>query len=402
MAFDTLAIHKNTEQIIRIVQKLSFISNLDKIQKSSSSIFECRGSSFFRPVIQTKLTINQPNDVYEQEADAVSDKVMRMSNQDIIQTKFFRPGFSSLQRKCADCEEEEKNTQRKEIDRREPNLDSNVENYIGSLNSKGQPLSDDVKSFYEPRFSHDFSHVKIHTDSAAAKSAQSINALAYTSGNNIVFNSGQYAPNSETGRRLLGHELTHVVQQKNGSANTSSTTVQRAMICSKRLEAFIGRLGINHAYIDDTGGNDCLGSGMAGNYAVQTLVSGNFVRGCAAKTDRSTDPQSFTPNKKPCNPKAGVTNLSQCLRDAYNSYADPSVYANPFGPNSNTFAATLARTCCEDSTSSGLGIVPGWGHSPAPPCVLMAENQTCEPQNLGGGAYLGEDCIVRQGAGPKY
>ncbi|HEY9363613.1 MAG TPA: DUF4157 domain-containing protein [Chitinophagaceae bacterium] len=120
-----------------------------------------------------------------------------------------------LQRKCAHCEEEE-NLQRKEIDEEEKDADSNLENYVGGLSGAGQPLPNEARNFYEPRFGYDFSNVKVHTDSIAAKSAQSINALAYTSGNNIVFNEGQYATNLESGKKLLAHELTHVVQQVNG------------------------------------------------------------------------------------------------------------------------------------------------------------------------------------------
>ena len=75
-----------------------------------------------------------------------------------------------------------------------------------------------MRNFYEPRFGYDFNNVKVHTDTVAAKSAQSINALAFTSGNNIVFNNGQYSPDTDSGKRLLGHELTHVVQQR-GSVN---------------------------------------------------------------------------------------------------------------------------------------------------------------------------------------
>ncbi len=159
---------------------------------------------FFQP----KLTINNPSDKYEQEADAMADKVMRME-QPGIQLKPL--SITSLQRKCAHCEEQKVN--RKEINREETTADSSVENYIGSLSSSGQQLSNEVRNFYEPRFGYDFSNVKVHTDSIAAKSAQSINALAYTSGNNIVFNNGQYSPNSDSGKRLMGHELTHVVQQ---------------------------------------------------------------------------------------------------------------------------------------------------------------------------------------------
>ncbi len=146
-----------------------------------------------------------------------------------------------------------------------------------------------------------------------------------------------------------------------------------AMICSKRLEAPVAGWFANHAYIDDTGRGDCLGAGMLNNYAVQTLVSGNFFNGCATKTDRSTDPQKYSPNVKRCDPAPGIADVHVCLRNAFNAYTEPSEYSNdprrsPWGPNSNTFAATLARACCADPSSSGLGIVPGWDHTPAGPC----------------------------------
>jgi hypothetical protein len=148
----------------------------------------------------------------------------------------------------------------------------------------------------------------------------------------------------------------------------SSALIQRTKVCSKRLEAPILGWVFNHAYIDDTGSDNCLGKNKVGNYAIQTLHSGNFLKGCAIKTDTSTDPQEYTPNVKQCDPKPGVKDLSKCLLNAYTSYADPSLYKNPFGPNSNTFAATLAKTCCADGSSKGLGLVPGWNHDPALPC----------------------------------
>ena len=91
-------------------------------------------------------------------------------------------------------------------------LHSNKE-YLNSL-SGGNTLSKSARSFFEPRFGHDFSNVKMHTDSVAAKSAENINAFAYTTGNNIVFNQNQFLHESDSGKRILGHELTHVVQQK--------------------------------------------------------------------------------------------------------------------------------------------------------------------------------------------
>lgn len=277
-----------------------------------------------------------------------------------------------------------------------------------TLRSSGQPLDATTRSFMETHFGHDFSRVRVHTDARAAESAHAVNALAYTVGRDMVFGAGQYAPNTSAGQHLLAHELAHVVQQggnaralqqvsKIGEENdryeqeaersaaqcmsgaqvqvpfmVSSPLIQRTKICSKRLDNPLGRLGINHSYIDDTGSDNCKGNSMVGNYAVQTLDSGNFLNGCALKTATSTDPQGYKPNVKQCDPKPGVTDLSRCLLDAFTSYADPSVYKNsllgPKGPNSNTFAATLAKTCCSDGSSTGLGSVPGWDHAPAQPC----------------------------------
>ncbi len=195
-----------------------------------------KNKSFFSPaIVQPKLTINQPNDPYEQEADYMADKVMRME-QPGIQLK--RLDISAIQRKCDHCEEEEKNMQRKEMDRGETTADGALENYVGNLNSSGQSLPNEVRSFYEPRFGYDFSNVKVHTGSVAAKSAQSINALAYTSGNNIVFNSGQYSADTDSGKRLLAHELTHVVQQ--GTIQGASDSVMRQKKPENEFESCSG------------------------------------------------------------------------------------------------------------------------------------------------------------------
>jgi hypothetical protein len=117
-----------------------------------------------------------------------------------------------VQRKCKECEEED-TLQRKNLNTDEVKANNEFESYVDNLNSGGVALSSEARSFFEPRFGYDFSKVKIHNDPVAAKSAQSINALAYTSGNNIVFNQNQYSPETDTGKKLLAHELTHVVQQ---------------------------------------------------------------------------------------------------------------------------------------------------------------------------------------------
>ena len=90
------------------------------------------------------------------------------------------------------------------------------------LRSCGQPLDAPTRAFMEPRFGHDFSGVRVHTDARAAESAGALNALAYTVGRDVVFGPEQYAPQTASGRRLLAHELTHVLQQRGRKALLSS------------------------------------------------------------------------------------------------------------------------------------------------------------------------------------
>lgn len=121
-----------------------------------------------------------------------------------------------IQRKCTGCEEEEKSIKRKESgDAPSINASPAVEQ---TLQSSGQPLHTDTRSFMEERFGHDFSQVQVHHDRLAQRSSADINALAFTHKNHIVFGTGQYQPQTDKGKKLLAHELTHVVQQRYGSS----------------------------------------------------------------------------------------------------------------------------------------------------------------------------------------
>ncbi len=93
-----------------------------------------------------------------------------------------------------------------------------------TLASSGQPLDTATRAMMEPRFGHDFSQVRVHTDGPAAESAEALNARAYTVGQDLVFGPGEYAPGSSDGQRLLAHELTHVVQQSAGPVSGSLMT----------------------------------------------------------------------------------------------------------------------------------------------------------------------------------
>ncbi len=193
---------------------------------------------FFQP----KLFLNQPDDIYEQEADTVAEKVIQTRH--MQQTaNFFKP-ISHIQRKCAHCEQEEKEKlQRKEENQNEIQTSDAFENYVGGLQNGGDALPQKSKSFFESRMGYDFSNVKIHTDTNAAKSAQSINALAYTTGNNIVFNHNQFQPGTTNGDKLIAHELTHVVQQ---NANGLQRKIQ------KQDAGMVDPLDIVEGYTNET------------------------------------------------------------------------------------------------------------------------------------------------------
>ena len=141
-------------------------------------------SLFFQP----KLSVNQPGDVHEQEADAFADSVMRMGEPPCHQS-FFK-ATPVIQRKCQHCEEEEKQIHRKESSS-ETKIDTSTEKYIHSL-SGGRQLDESERNFFEPRMGYDLSGVRLHAGAEANQSAKGINALAYTYGSDIVFGASQY------------------------------------------------------------------------------------------------------------------------------------------------------------------------------------------------------------------
>lgn len=132
----------------------------------------------------------------------------------------------SLQRQCAcgqhtigggECEECQKKKgellQRAAVRSTPPVSRADVSMVRETPNSPGQALDQSTRAFMDQRFSYDFSAVRVHTNEQAAESAQSVHALAYTVGQDIVFGRGQYTPGTLEGKKLLAHELTHVVQQ---------------------------------------------------------------------------------------------------------------------------------------------------------------------------------------------
>lgn len=159
-------------------------------------------------VVQARLQVGAVNDPLEHEADSMADKVMRM------------PTNGLIQRKCSSCEEEDKAMRKplasfiqKKGEQGGIRASESVSNPILNSRGKGNNLSGNTKGFMESRFGTEFSNVNIHTGREATQLSQNLGAKAFTVGNDIYFNSGQYAPNTSEGKRLLAHELTHVVQQ---------------------------------------------------------------------------------------------------------------------------------------------------------------------------------------------
>jgi len=203
------------------------------------------------PFIQAKLQISTPGDRFEQEADRVADTVMRMSSsQESVATSISQPQISRIQRTCAACEKEAGVVQRAckschggPLEENEPlqreateensdemlqgadgqlHASEGAQSQINNLKGGGQPLSPSLRSYFEPRFGQDFSGVRLHTDANGASAARSVNAKAFTLGSDVAFAAGQYSPETTGGKRLLAHELTHVVQQ-----GGTKSTVQR-------------------------------------------------------------------------------------------------------------------------------------------------------------------------------
>jgi hypothetical protein len=167
------------------------------------------------PTIQPKLAVGPADDEYEREADRVAEHVMRMPDP-VSRTRQRAPAI--VQRVCKECEEEDKRLQGKAAGGGGLHVSPEVESQIAGLKGEGHPLPASARAYFEPRFGQDFGGVRVHTGLRAAEAARSIGALAFTVGRDVAFAQGQYAPETSVGRRLVAHELTHVVQQSRGGA----------------------------------------------------------------------------------------------------------------------------------------------------------------------------------------
>jgi hypothetical protein len=168
-------------------------------------------SALLRAGVQPRLEIGAVNDPLEREADAVAERVIRMP-----EPLLSSPTRGALQTATGTGGEgkliQTKASPAPTTTTASPQLESS----LNLLNSGGTPLPAHSRAFFEPRFGQDFSQVRLHTDANATHMADSLNARAFTLGNDIAFNTNQYSANTTAGRSLLGHELAHVIQQREG------------------------------------------------------------------------------------------------------------------------------------------------------------------------------------------
>lgn len=203
-------------------------------------------------LLQPKLKVNEPGGIYEQEADRIADQIMRTPDDEVtgishVSTNMERKCTScaSGEELCPECEQEEEGLIQKNVGNADPSTeftlseaevpgtdlrsvqndnevnDTNVSDEFLHNLGPGQPLDSATRFFFEPRFGYDFSNVRVHSGSEAVESAEAVNAVAYTVGQDIVFSSGHYSPEWHDGRRLLAHELAHTIQQSVRSTHSA-------------------------------------------------------------------------------------------------------------------------------------------------------------------------------------
>jgi hypothetical protein len=202
-------------------------------QRSAVSLSKLPGSG----ILQPKFEIGAVDDPLEREADTVADRVMRMVDP--------APSISAvpprISRKCAACEEDNENKVQTKPTGSARSVGTAPPSVHEALREPGRPLAPATRAFFEPRFRRDFSGVRVHTGALAERSAQELGADAYAVAGDIVFRTNCFAPDTDPGRGLLAHELTHVVQQSqpradNFNVGKGSQTLRRKLRADRAAE----------------------------------------------------------------------------------------------------------------------------------------------------------------------
>lgn len=346
---------------------------MDKARLQRETMNTAKSSSFFKPIIQKKLSVGSANDTYEAEADSMADKVMRMpepSQQNVTHTG------ALVQRKCAHCEQEEKLRMKplaesisSLIQRSSSKSDgesqasSHVENQINSSRGGGSLMDLGTKNFMESRFGTDFSDVKIHTGSQAVQMSRELNAQAFTVGNDVYFNEGKYSPNTDNGKHLLAHELTHTVQQSKSSG-----------LAMRRIQRSVTTWG---------------GTWDASPYATKQDEANGTVYPASAGIRGADITLKFTPNANVNAELIGLTQTAQSVSNGTHPFIDGNAERTKRAISSGTEKGTMidradgynnpiyavrtqpSLSLNDTNTSSGWGQL-GWNNSALTPTTKDA------------------------------
>jgi ribosomal protein S11 len=221
---------KGATNVLTNSNKSSFFFN------SNISNSENPSPIFNKLPVQAKLTIGEPGDKYENEADHIGDQVIQpMAKAGSLPPSphpnlQFKPVFESsidegeeipVQKKCEACNEDEK-IKKMELDENETSVQaklepepkqSSLESTLNATKGGGNQLEQPIRAHMEKVIGADFTGVRIHTDSNAVQMNKELGAQAFTHGNDIYFNAGRFNPGNTESKKLLGHELTHTIQQ---------------------------------------------------------------------------------------------------------------------------------------------------------------------------------------------
>ncbi len=360
--------------------------------------------------LQTKLTINEPGDAYEVEADRVADHVMRMP-EPRVQRKCVCGGT------CNECQEEEEGPP---LRRAVATPAAPVPVASGNaaappivhdvLRAPGEPLDAGARAFLESRMGADLEHVRVHADPAAAASAHAVRAFAYTVGRHIVFGAGRYQPQTEPGRRLLAHEAAHVLQgagdlQRAAFHDHCGAVSGRAPTdCGGTIDVRAGAISpavvaVSHLYLVFTdrhgvafgfrGGPDRVGGGY-GHTATQ----------CGPYDETFADWDPSAPSERVYDGDAACEK-AQCFRDQLRMIAATDTTYVPTGPNSNSVVTGLLRHC-------GLPVrkppvtAPGFNLEITDAGVREAPEAQDRRHRIGLGVASGTGVLTGVGLGASY
>jgi len=352
------------------------------------------------------LRIGDADDAFEREADRVADEVMA-GGRTRPEWSLSRMSIESrLRRKCAcggsgECQEckQKKTLQRKTVGPAEAGVAPPIVHEV--LNSPGQPLDREMRKFFGARFGYDFGRVRVHTDRRADESARSVNAQAYAVGREIVFASRMYQPFTSQGRRLLAHELTHIVQQNAGGVRRErlqrqedNTAVREGasdspapappfnpripsppvpgdrdvFVCSRHVKG--APIPVVHSFF------------RIGDPTPKAESSFSLFPQNRSKSDQNpcwqgdVEPDNDVDRRESDAECVPARIAESCLKSQSNSY--PNGPYCSMGPNSNTYVGTITKNC----------------NGTSPPNVLLAVGFDDDPPPAGTFATKGPDDTV--------